>query len=564
MNNKSKRRNKWLWLGGIVLLLIVAAAIILPRLAAGAAARQQELLIGEGETVTAVIGDLAANASASGQVQAQREAQLALSQSGTVAEVYVQVGDTVSAGEQLLKLDTTTLERAVANAEQALIIQEANLAALLEPASPADLAAAEANVASAEVALNEALAGPRADEIAKAEADLRAAEAEVAAAAAQLNEARAGASEAELQAAQIQLDLAQTAATQAAEQHSTILVTEPEGPLTAERLADMEFSARIQALQANADLAAAQETVNQLVNGDGSAIASGAAQVALAAASRDAAQANLDLLRLGPSAPQIAQAEANLAQANASLAQLQRGPSENQVVQMETAVEQARISLERAQNNLADAVLTAPFAGVVTAVHVHPGEQANGILVELLDPTSLEVVLDVDEVDMGKVTEGQPATLTLESWPDVELSGEVVSIAPVSTQNNSAAVSYQVFLSLGDHDLPVLVGMTANASLLTDAVKGVLLVPNAAINVNRENGTYTVNRVTLDADGAQSFEQVEVSIGLRDGRYTQITGGLQEGDELLVGNVTPRFQFGNGGGPPPGEGGGGGLFGGGG
>jgi len=482
-----------------------------------------------------------------------------------VSEVYVQVGDEVTTGESLLKLDTTALERAVANAEQALIIQEANLAALQEPASPADLAAAEANVASAEVAMNETLAGPSADETAKAEADLRAAQADVAAAAAQLNDARAGASEAELQAAQIQLDLAQTAATQAAEQHSTILVTEPEGPLTAERLADMEFSARVQALQANADLAAAQETYNQLVNGDANAVASASAQVALAAAGRDAAQANLDLLQLGPSAAQIAQAEANLAQARASLDQLQRGPSESQVVQMETAVEQARISLERAQNNLAEAILTAPFAGVVTAVHVHPGEQANGILVELLDPTSLEVVLNVDEVDVGKLSEGQPATLTLESWPDVELSGKVVSIAPISTQNNSTVVSYQVFLSLGEHDLPVLVGMTANASLLTDEVKDVLLVPNAAINVNRENGTYTVNRVITDAEGVESTEEVEVTIGLRDGRYTQITSGLEEGDELLVGSVTPRFQFGNGGGPPPGGGGGGGgLFGGGG
>lgn len=566
--NKSNKRKKWLWAGGILLALILIAAIALPRLAAGAAARQQEMLLGEGETVTAFMGDLAANATASGQVQAQRSAQLALAQSGTVAELYVQVGDAVETGEPLLKLDTAALERAVANAQQTLAIQEANLATLLAPPTAANVASAEADVASAQVALDDLLAGPSADEIAQAEADVRAANADLGAASAQLNDARSGATAAKLEAAQIQLNLAQTAATQAAEQHSSILVTVAEGFITEEMLADMEFSARSQAVQANANLAAAQESYNQLVNGDANSIASASAQVALSAAQRDAAQANLDLLLLGPSAAEIAQAEATLAQAEANLDKLLRGAEQSQIVQLETAVEQARISLQRAEHDLAEATLVAPFAGVVTAVHVQPGEQANGVLVELVDPSSLEVLLAVDEVDIGKLNEGQPATITLETWPDEEIEGEVVSIAPTATEDGSAVVSYRVYLSLRQTDLPVLVGMTANASLLTDEVTNVLLVPNAAINANRENGTFSVNRFTTGANGNRTTEEVAVTIGLRDGRYTQITSGLQEGDELLVGNTTPVFRFGegppDGGGPGGGGPGGGGFFGGGG
>lgn len=562
MNERTKKRRKWLWLGGGLLLITMIAIVALPMLRARAMARQQAAVVDAGETVTVMTGDLAANATASGQVQAQRAAELALAQSGYIAEVYVQVGDRVAAGEALLTLDTAVLERAVSSAQQTLTIQEANLATLLAPATTADLAAAEANVASAQAALDGLLAGPDTDEIAKAEADVRAANADITAAAAQLNDARAGASAAEIEAAQIQLDLAQTAATRAAEQHSTILVTEPEGFLSAETLADLEFSARAQALQANATLAAAQETVERLLNGDGNAIAAASAQAALAAAQRDAAQATLGLLLLGPSAAQIAAAEATLAQAQATLDRLQRGPSQSQIVQMETAVVQARVALQRAENDLAEATLYAPFDGVVTAVNGQPGEQASGILVALVDPASLEVVLDVDEVDIGKVNVGQPATLTLESWPDVDIVGEVVSIAPIATQDNTAVVSYQVYISLGETELPVLVGMTANARLLTDTVKDVLLVPNAAINANREKGTYTVNKVITNASGAQTLTEVEVTIGLRDGRYTQITSGLQAGDELIIGSVTPRFQFGNGDGPPD-NGQGGGPFGGG-
>ncbi|MBP8948711.1 MAG: hypothetical protein KBG73_07700, partial [Candidatus Promineofilum sp.] len=62
-------------------------------------------------------------------------------------------------------------------------------------------------------------------------------------------------------------------------------------------------------------------------------------------------------------------------------------------------------------------------------------------------------------------------------------------------------------------------------------------------------GTYSVNRVTTAADGAETIESVPVTIGLRDNRYTQITGGLAEGDVVQVGNALPVQSFG----PPTAE-----------
>jgi multidrug efflux pump subunit AcrA (membrane-fusion protein) len=147
---------------------------------------------------------------------------------------------------------------------------------------------------------------------------------------------------------------------------------------------------------------------------------------------------------------------------------------------------------------------------------------------------------------------GQPATITLETWPNVAIAGEVVAIAPSAQTNpGSALVSYEVYLSLGDTALPVRVGMTANANLITAERSGVLLVPNQAINANRENGTYTVTLVT-----GETTQEVAVTIGLRDGQHTQITDGLNEGDELLIGNSLPTTSF------TPGPGGDGGPFGG--
>ena len=108
--------------------------------------------------------------------------------------------------------------------------------------------------------------------------------------------------------------------------------------------------------------------------------------------------------------------------------------------------------------------------------------------------------------------------------------------------------------------MPLRIGMTANANLITGEREGVLLVPNAAINADRSAGTFSVNLVRIDADGNVTVEEIEVTIGLRDANNTQITSGLQEGDEIMIGNVLPIFEFGPG---NDGGGGRGGPFGGG-
>lgn len=551
-----RKRRRWIIGGAVALVVLVIGGFLLARRGA-----QARTAVNSGDVVTAFIGDLTTGATATGEVTSRRDAQLALTTGGVVDEIYVEVGDTVATGDPLLKLDTTALERAVASAQQTLTVQENNLATLLAPASAADIASAEAAVANARAALADLEDGPNQDEVTAAEANVRAANADVAAAQARLNELTEAAGPDALQAAQIELELAQQAATEAAQQHSTILVTEPSQFLGEGRLEDLEISARTAALQANARLAEAERTLSELQDGDSSSIAAAQASVAAAAAQRDVAQAQLDLLLTGPTEAQIAAAESSLAQAEASLDQLLRGPTQLQITQAEVAVEQARVALQQAENNLARATLTAPFAGTVTAVDVSEGEVASGPVVELVDSNNLEVVLSVDEVDLADLDVGQPATITLETWPDQEIAGEVAAIAPAAEESASALVTYEVYLSLGETELPILVGMTANADLVTSRRQDVLLLPNAAINADRQAGTYSVNLVTNDDNGNLTTEAVEVSIGLRDGQYTQITGGLEEGDQVLVGDNLPVQRFGpDGDGPPPG----GGPFGGGG
>jgi HlyD family secretion protein len=300
-----------------------------------------------------------------------------------------------------------------------------------------------------------------------------------------------------------------------------------------------------QAAQALAD---AQGQLAELLAGPDTAASQ--SNVAAAAARLDGTQANYNMQASGASAVQIASAESQLAQAQATLADLQEGATAEQIAIAEANMEQARLTLADAQEALAEAAVVAPFAGVVTAVHVSAGEIANGVVVELADLNNLEVVLSVDEVDIGVLSLGQTAVLNLETWPDSDIAGEISAIAPNATANNNATVTYDVHISLGESDLPILLGMTANADLITAEKENVLLVPNAAITANRAQGTYSVNRVQVDAEGNMTTETVAVTIGLRDSQFTEITSGLNEGDEVAIGTIAPVIEF--GGGPPQG------------
>jgi HlyD family secretion protein len=580
--DEKKRGRGWLW----ILLLVAVAAVVAVLVVAPGPGREwvDRVLgrnqggLGDAQVVTAFVGDLTARASASGQLVPGRQATLALGLAGRVAAVHVRVGDPVQAGDLLVELEAAALGRAVRSAEQTLAIQQANLAQLKRGAAEEEIAAAEAAVASARAQLNALLGGPREGEIAAAEAGVRAAEAGVAAAAAQRGQVTSGPTEADIAAAEAQLVQAELQFKLAREAHDATMTCVTIYCLTiswdggsqeicrpsAEELSipddlpiDLPFEvspvesreycpalgpteerARYNLAAAEKSLQAAQLTVERLRAGaDVNQLGAAQANVAAAEAQRDGAQAQLDLLLLGPTEANIAAARAQIAQVEASLAALRRGVSAEALAIAEAQVEQARIALEEAQDNLAKTGLTAPFDGVVTAVLVRVGEYATGPAVELVDLESLEVVLQVDEVDIGGVAVGQQATITLESWPNEPLAGEVVSIAP-RARAMTEIVTYEVRVAFDAAGLPALAGMTANAELVTAERKGVLLVPNRAITADRATGTFSVNRL----DGGQ-VSRVLVTLGLRDNQVTEIRSGLQEGDRVVIGEVRELLDF---------------------
>lgn len=525
-----------------------------------------------GQIVAAFTGDLSAGTTASGRLLPQREAHLALGIAGQVEAVYIQVSDEIQTGDLLIQLEVSSLQRAVRSAEQSLAIQEANLAELRRGASEEEIAVSEAALDSVKASLASAQAGLISarsaltkaelsrDTLANADvtagANLKSAQAALSSAQAQLAALLEGTDAETIEQARLNWEQAKNSLWNAQLERDAVS-GRPGTPGYIKTQMDIAV--------ANAEIAVRVAEINYLQAQEGAtdeAIAAARATVASAEAQVTNAQAQLDdiddqiaqaeaaVVQAGAQVAQaeagVLQAEAAVAQAEANLAALLAGASEEKIAIAEAQVSQARISLEDAQDNLSKAALVAPFDGVVTDVYVEVGEWASGLAVELVDTGSLEVVLDMDEIDIGAIAVGQPTVVILEAWPDQELVGEVIAIAP-KAKIQSEIVTYEVHLRVEAGDLPVLTGMTANAELITANRENVLLVPNRTITADREAGKYYVNLVEGD-----SIAKTEVTIGLRDKDFTEITGGLEEGDELFIGDVEEGFMFDPRQGPPEG------------
>jgi HlyD family secretion protein len=464
----------------------------------------------------------------------------------------------------------------VRSAELSLAAQETNLAELLSPAEDYELVSARASVASAQAQLDDHLAGATELERADAQASLASAQA-------QLDDLLEGASATELAQAQASLASAQAALEVEQANYAALAdqltVARVSLDLAAVDLKSAQYfydalkndwqhkdyadfspeAETLQDAQAAYDVALARYTL-AAAGLDDSALSSAEAQIAQAQANLEAlteeqtvaiaaarekvakAQAGLEALT-EERTTQVASARAKLAQAKASLINLAEGASDEAIAAAQAQVEQARLHLADAQERLDRATLRAPWSGVVSAVHVEVGEWANGLAVALIDTDSLHLELDVDESDIQSITLGQPATITLETWPDRELAGQVTTITP-RAQTQSGIVTYEVHVQLDTQDLAVRAGMTADADLNTASQENVLLVANKAITADRTQGVYYVyRRGSASGDDA---ERVEITIGGRDKDYSEVTSGLQEGDELLIDYVQEAVAFGPG------------------
>ena len=243
--------------------------------------------------------------------------------------------------------------------------------------------------------------------------------------------------------------------------------------------------------------------------------------VAYAQARLDAAEAKLDAMIRSYDTEEVAikKMEVELAEQSLELAQ--------------QSLEQAQQSLEQAQKNLNEATLTAPFDGVVASVYADEGDvipsptMAPTAIIHLIDLTTMELNIEVDEIDIPGVEVGQRVIIEVDALPALPLEGEVTYISSLAKEE-AGVILYEVTIGF---DVPegsgLKAGMSAEANIVIDEQSDVLLVPNRAIKQDSQG-----NPVVEVMVGKETQEK-PVVIGISDGFDTEIVDGLNEGEVVV-------------------------------
>ncbi|OHA59835.1 MAG: hypothetical protein A2589_03295 [Candidatus Vogelbacteria bacterium RIFOXYD1_FULL_46_19] len=199
----------------------------------------------------------------------------------------------------------------------------------------------------------------------------------------------------------------------------------------------------------------------------------------------------------------------------------------------EAELARAQAAADRIRAEIGQRVLTAPFAGTVSAVNIDPGESAgaNETAISLISAGQLGVVVDLPEVDSVKVMTGDLAAITIDSiGEDLVLTGKVVSVNRSESLTDGVPV-YEARLVFDELDEQIASGMTAEVTITTSVKNNVLALPARAVRYKDDGSTYVVVR---SADG-KSDKEVDVATGLRstDG-WMEITAGLAGMENVIV------------------------------
>jgi HlyD family secretion protein len=150
------------------------------------------------------------------------------------------------------------------------------------------------------------------------------------------------------------------------------------------------------------------------------------------------------------------------------------------------SMKSAKVDLERAERNLGYATITAPIDGIVVQRSIDPGQtvQASFSAPQLFqiagDLAAMQILVSVDESDIGQIKVGQPVKFTVQAYPDDSFTGTVRQVRLQSvTQEN--VVNYIAVVDVPNADQRLLPGMTASVEFIVDQVKDVFQVPNAAL-----------------------------------------------------------------------------------
>ncbi|MGG1674424.1 efflux RND transporter periplasmic adaptor subunit [Neobacillus sp. NRS-1170] len=189
--------------------------------------------------------------------------------------------------------------------------------------------------------------------------------------------------------------------------------------------------------------------------------------------------------------------------------------------------------------------VTAPADGVVTTMSVNAGERVTSgqVVAHLTNYEDLQTVVQIDELDIPKIKNGQTVSLKVNAFPDQAYTGKVTAIAEEGTSSNGVS-TFDVTIHIDKPD-NLKVGMSTEASILTASKDNALYVPLDAIYTSN-NQKYVIIASSDTTDQNSGTEQKTVKTGLANEDFVEITDGVTAGETVQLPKLATGSTSNNG------------------
>lgn len=221
------------------------------------------------------------------------------------------------------------------------------------------------------------------------------------------------------------------------------------------------------------------------------------------------------------------------------------------VQQASAQIDSAKLSLESAEQARDEAVaqagkrtVTAPASGSVVVMNAVQGAalgsgatggSSDGSLIQIADLSQMTVKVQVNEVDISRISVGQGARVTFSALPGVELDAQVTRISTVAAEDpygyDYGVVNYDVELLIPDPVPELKPGMTASVEILLQHVPDTMTVPVSALAT--DDGTSFYVYVMTDPE-TQACERRDVTVTAQSSTSAAVEGDLSDGDLVVL------------------------------
>ena len=228
-------------------------------------------------------------------------------------------------------------------------------------------------------------------------------------------------------------------------------------------------------------------------------------------------------------------------------------------------LEQAEADVLTDEENLKKAVAVSPIEGIVLTREVDVGQtvaasmQTPTLFTIAEDLKKMQVIVAIDEADVGEVKDGQLVTFRVNAYPNREFNGSVSQVR-LGSQITSGVVTYNAVVLVDNSDGLLRPGMTAQASIVTNQASNALVVPNAAFRftppIQRNANMFSISnrppnarptgerlqgdRIFLLENGAPKMTRVKR--GDTDGAVTVIEGEGIDENALVITSIRQTAQ----------------------